>query len=194
MTRLFLDCEWADNIGSELVSLALVSEDGQRRFYSEVSPLPKQPSDFVRTIVYPLLDHGFHARQKIDFTRDLRAFLIRFDAPVVLFDHVADGVLLDHALTGFDLPANVVSKLGTVPSVTATLIQNESVRDWIEHYFREHPDQERRRHHASVDAEALRWVFLTALSRALTAFRLLRHAQLRHTVVKEKHWANHVLH
>ena len=27
MTSLFLDCEWADEIGRELVSLALISED-----------------------------------------------------------------------------------------------------------------------------------------------------------------------
>lgn len=30
MTHMFLDTEWADMIGSDLVSLALVSEDGQQ--------------------------------------------------------------------------------------------------------------------------------------------------------------------
>src|SRR3546814_11304467 len=60
-TRLFLDCEWADNLGSELVSIALISEDGAQRFYAEVNPLPKQPTDFVRYVVYPLLDHGYWA-------------------------------------------------------------------------------------------------------------------------------------
>lgn len=165
MTRLFLDCEWADEAGCQLVSLALISEDGLYRFYSEMDPLPKHPTDWVRAVVYPLLEHGYAARQKVDFTRDLRAFLARFNAPMVLFDHVADGVLFDRALVGFDLPANVVNKLGPAPSVTATLIQDQGVRDRIEAYFHEHPDQARRRHHAGVDAEALRRAFVAALEK-----------------------------
>lgn len=39
-TYLFLDTEWADLVGDELVSLALISEDGRRLFYAERSPLP----------------------------------------------------------------------------------------------------------------------------------------------------------
>jgi len=34
-TYYFLDTEWADVTGSELVSLALVNEDGDRNFYAE---------------------------------------------------------------------------------------------------------------------------------------------------------------
>ncbi|HHA2625199.1 TPA: hypothetical protein ACOEQH_000832 [Stenotrophomonas maltophilia] len=44
------------------MSLALVSEDGQSRFYAEVSPPPKEPTDFVPHIVYPLLECGYSAR------------------------------------------------------------------------------------------------------------------------------------
>ncbi|WP_066095061.1 3'-5' exoribonuclease [Xanthomonas massiliensis] len=164
-TRLFLDCEWADEAGHQLVSLALVSEDGGHHFYSEVDPLPRHPTDWVRAVVYPLLQHGYATRQKADFTRALRAFLARFDTPMVLFDHATDGILFDRALAGFDLPANVIDKLGLAPFVTTILIQDEGVRDRIEAYFREHPDQARRRHDASVDAEALRWVFVTELEK-----------------------------
>lgn len=103
-TILFLDTEWADTIGLELVSLALVSEDGSRRFYSEVSPLPKNPTDFVQHVVYPLLEHGNAARQRIDLTRDLRAFLATVPEPVVLADYPNDLHLLRYALAGFDLP------------------------------------------------------------------------------------------
>jgi len=35
MTCLFLDTEWADAVGAELVSLALISENGQQVFYAE---------------------------------------------------------------------------------------------------------------------------------------------------------------
>jgi hypothetical protein len=161
--RLFLDCEWADTLDSELVSLALVSEDGAHRFYAEVSPLPNQPTDWVRAVVYPLLEHGYAARQQIDFTRDLRAFVSRFDDPFVLFDYQADGALFGYALAGFDLPDTVLAKLPPAPKVSQTLIPCDEVRGGIEQYFREHPEHAGRRHHAGVDAEALRWAFLTAL-------------------------------
>jgi len=44
----FLDTEWADPIGCELVSLALISEYGARHFYAERDPLLASPTDFVR--------------------------------------------------------------------------------------------------------------------------------------------------
>lgn len=163
--RLFLDCEWTDTLANELVSLALVSEDGQHRSYSEVNPLPEQPTDWVRDIVYPLLQHGHSARKKVDFTRDLRAFLERFDEPFVLFDYAADGALFSYALLGFDLPADVVENLGPTPNVSQTRIQRDEVRRFIVNYLCEHPDQAPRRHHAGIDAEALRWAFHQALSK-----------------------------
>lgn len=163
MTRLFLDCEWADTLDSELVSLGLVDETGQHRFYSEVDPLPKQPTDWVRAVVYPLLEHGYAARQEVAFTRDLRAFLARFDDPFVLFDYRSDGALFSYALAGFDLPDAVLATLPPAPKVSKTLILREDVRQGIEQWFREHPEQANRRHHAGVDAEALRWAFGAAL-------------------------------
>ena len=163
MTRLFLDCEWADTVDSELVSLGLVDESGQHRFYSEVDPLPKQPTDWVRAVVYPLLEHGYAARQQVDFTRELRLFLLRFDEPVVLFDCRADGALFGYALSGFDLSDAALAPLPPAPRVRQTLILREDVRRNIEAYFREHPTQAPRRHHAGVDVEALRWAFQKAL-------------------------------
>ena len=163
MTRLFLDCEWADTSDSELVSLALIDETGQYRFYSEVDPLPKQPTDWVRAVVYPLLEHGHAARQQSDFTRDLRAFLALFDDPFVLFDYRSDGALFGYALSGFDLPDASLDKLPPAPKVSQTLILREDVRRYIEVYFTGHPAKAHRRHHAGVDAEALRWAFMKAL-------------------------------
>lgn len=164
MTRLFLDCEWADNLGSELVSLALIDETGQHRFYSEVSPLPKQPNDFVQAVVYPLLEHGYHARQQIDLTRDLRAFLAGIPEPYVLYDYHADGALFRYALDGFDLPDAALARLSPAPEVVTTLIaERDAVRRQIDRYFTEYPELIRRRHHALVDAEALRWAFSQAL-------------------------------
>jgi hypothetical protein len=47
-TYLFLDTEWADLPGEELVSLALISADGRDQFYAERDPLPSDATDFVR--------------------------------------------------------------------------------------------------------------------------------------------------
>lgn len=162
--RLFLDTEWADQAGLKLVSMGLVSEDKRHRFYSEVSPLPKDPTHFVRSVVYPLLEHGFSARQTFDFTRDLRVFLARFDTPVVLFDHPVDCTLFRYALDGFELPAEVLGKLLPAPEVAVAHVANDEVRQGIELYFDKHPALAPRRHHAGVDAEALRWAFFVATS------------------------------
>jgi hypothetical protein len=50
----------------ELVSLALVSEDGEQVFYAERSPLPAEPTQFVQQVVYPLLEGGTAALPDLD--------------------------------------------------------------------------------------------------------------------------------
>lgn len=166
MTLLFLDTEWADSVGSDLVSLALISEDGNQRFYAEVAPLPKNPTDFVRHVVYPLLDHGYASRQKIELTRDLRTFLAGIDSPQVLYDSDADGELFGLALDGFHLSEQALAHLPPAPAVTTKRIEAwDLVRNLIAAYFLEHPEQENRKHHAMVDAEALRWAYGVALGK-----------------------------
>jgi hypothetical protein len=156
--RFFLDCEWADTIGSELVSLGLVSEDGEHRFYAEVSPLPASPNDFVRAAVYPLLQGGPAARSELEITRDLRGFLAHFEEVEVIYDYPVDGALLRYALDGFDQPDSLLSTLPPMPVVRTRLIsESADVNRRIEQYFSDRPDAARRRHNALVDAEALRW-------------------------------------
>ena len=159
MTRLFLDCEWADNNGRDLVSLALVSEDCVHQFYSEVSPLPKHPTEFVRLVVYPLLEHGYYSRQKIEITRDLRLFLAGIPQPCVFYDHPADGGLLRCAIDGFGLPHAALAHFPPAPPYREMLVAFGDVRTRIEEYFEARPIANARRHHARVDAEALRWAF-----------------------------------
>jgi hypothetical protein len=164
MTRLFLDCEWADNIGSELVSLALVSEDDRYRFYAELSPLPAHPTPFVRHVIYPSLERGHHARKAAELTRELRMFLTRVPQPHVLYDYPVDGVLFRYALDGFELDDVALAQMPTAPSVESTLIrERDAVRLQMDRYFSAHPDRARRRHHPLADAEALRWAFLQLL-------------------------------
>ena len=166
MTRLFLDCEWADVTGSELVSLAMVSADGQQRFYAEASPLPSQPTDFVRAVVYPLLDHGWWAMPQHEITRRLRVFLSDIDTPVVIYDYAVDGALLNYVLDGFDLPNTVVDACGPRPAPRLwPVTRDANLNAMVEAYFTAHPEVAGRRHHAGVDAEALRqaWCALAGL-------------------------------
>lgn len=150
--KLFLDCEWADVDAQQLVSLALATEDGANRFYAEIHPLPEDPTDFVRQTVYPLLEAGDCAMSPTELTSTLRQFLAAFPGSFVLYDHPRDGKLFRLALNGFGLPEQQTPPL---PSIHETLVDRQDIAFLIEHYFATHP--EARRHHAGVDAEALRW-------------------------------------
>jgi hypothetical protein len=156
MTRLFLDCEWADLEGTRLVSLALVSQDAQHHFYAEIDPLPEQPTDFVRDTVYPLLERGDTARSSQALSEGIRAFLAGFERPVVLYDYHVDGKLLERAL-------QPVGGTGVIPDLQLSLIFNDRVMRLVEEYFALNPAEADRRHHALVDARALRWAFVLAL-------------------------------
>lgn len=165
-TYLFLDCEWADVMGADLVSLALVSADGRQLFYAERDPLPECPTDFVRAAVYPLLERGSAALSDAAFTSELRRFLRGIERPYVLFDYHNDGALLQYVLAGFDLSDDQASACGPIPSPVMTKMVREGLMTRVlEAWFEAHPEASARRHHAAVDAEALRQAWLAATGR-----------------------------
>jgi hypothetical protein len=98
---LFLDTEWATDAMRELVSLALVSANGTKRFYAERDPLPEVASTFVRTTVYPLLSRGDDACPDYEFTQRLREFVASGNNPRIHFDAMLDKVQLNHTLAQF---------------------------------------------------------------------------------------------
>ena len=166
MTYLFLDTEWADAAGRQLVSLALVSEDGTQQFYAEVDPLPLNPTEFVSSSVYPLLAHGKSALSGVAFTTALREFLREIPQPTVIADYPNDLALLKHALAGFDLPDDEVKLCGACPGISATLMLKEGITQLVlEDWFAAHPVDQSRRHHAGVDAQALRMTWLAVTGR-----------------------------
>lgn len=168
-TYLFLDTEWADPVGSELVSLALVSEDGAHHFYAERDPLPATPTDFVRHVVYPLLERGNSVMSDQAMTTGLRAFLGAAPAPVVLADYPNDLVLLKYVLAGFDLPDDQAAACGPIPQPVMTrMLKEGGMGMLVEDYFSAHSVAAARRHHALVDAEALRMAWLTITGRIET--------------------------
>lgn len=154
--KLFLDTEWADPIGSELVSLALISEDGAHQFYAERDPLPASPTDFVRHAVYPLLQGGPAAMSDLAMTRALRAFLRGTPGACLFADYPNDLQLLQYVLAGFDLTNDQVQACGPVPEVAMQILASRCIRAGIETWFQDNPGQRARRHHALVDAQALR--------------------------------------
>lgn len=165
-TYLFLDTEWADSMGSELVSLALISEDGFHRFYAERDPLPEAPTDFVRSVVYPLLDRGKWRMSDQAMTTGLRAFLGVVPHPIVLADYPNDLALLRYVISGFDLPDELAAACGPIPQPVMTRMLKEGVMGMlVENYFAGHPEAAARRHHALVDAEALRMAWLVVTGR-----------------------------
>ncbi len=178
-TYLFLDTEWADPTGSELVSLALITEDGIHRFYAERDPLPDVATDFVRSVVYPLLERGRWRMTDQAMTTGLRAFLSAVAEPIVVADYPNDLALLQYVIAGFDLSDDQAEACGPAPKPIMTRMLKEGATGMlVEDYFAGHPKAAARRHHALVDAEALRMAWLIVTGRvapppwALTAHRM----------------------
>ncbi|KAF1691201.1 hypothetical protein CSC62_16385 [Pseudoxanthomonas jiangsuensis] len=147
--NVFLDTEWADLDGTKLVSLALVSQDGQRRLYVERDPLPPPGSEFVEHVVYPLLERGPSTLRDAELVERVRAFLASFQSPAVIADHPNDHALLGRILSSASPPADWVP----------IFMDQSDVRGQVETYFEQRPEARRFRHHAAVDAEALRWAW-----------------------------------
>lgn len=155
---LFLDVEWADAKGNELVSLALVSDDGQHTFYAERKKLPTAQSTFVSTVVYPLLERGTVALTDRELCRRLHAFLRAFSSSFVLFDHENDRRLLRRALAACDEDSDEAFPRAN-PALTM-INRNGLLEEYVEEHFAAYPAAAARRHHASVDARVLRAAWL----------------------------------
>jgi hypothetical protein len=165
-TYLFLDTEWADAAGSELVSLALVTEDGALTFYAERAELPATPTDFVRDVVYPLLDRGHAALSDEAITTNLRAFLNSMPVPTIMADYPNDLLLLRHAISGFDMSDVQAKACGPIPHTVMTHMLKEGLTGkLVEEWFDANPEQRVRRHHALIDAHALRMAWLVSTGR-----------------------------
>ena len=154
--RLFLDTEFTDAnvLKAELISLALVSEDGVNELYLERDPLPGRCSAFVRANVCPLLDRGSAAVPDGEFTRRLRAFLRGIPEPLIIADFPGDKFFCEIALTGFHLPRSALADSGSIPAIRWQVENDAELAARIERWFSMHSAA--KRHHALTDARALR--------------------------------------
>lgn len=166
---LFIDCEWADVLASELVSLALVSDCGRFEFYAERDPLPGKPTDFVRSVVYPLLERGPRALPDEQLTASLHRFFndaleVAWRGKVlVAYDHQSDMSLLEYALDGFELP--YAPPRPPFNRFDLRLLGSE-FDEAVENCFESDPAVRSRRHNALTDAWVNCDAYLTLRDRA----------------------------
>ncbi|KVC84350.1 3'-5' exoribonuclease [Burkholderia ubonensis] len=148
-TRYFVDTEFTDFIDCQLISLAIVGEDG-REFYGERSDFDQSAcSEFVRAAVLPQLGQFPGRSMPAAQLRDeLRAWLLAVPMkpkPVLTFDYQGDFDLVFDLLNG-DMPASwKCEHVGRRLNV-----------ERLEAYFREHGG----RHHALHDARANALAFM----------------------------------
>lgn len=157
MRWLFLDCEWADTLASELVSLALVPDDlALPEFYAERLILPGSPTPFVAAVVYPLLTRGRAAMSDVDIADGLRRYLASFEDPVVMHDTGMDLMLLQDALAD---PGAMAPhpRFRTHPIGVPGYVQH------IERIFSRDLALRQQRHHALIDARVAREAFLACV-------------------------------
>ncbi|MHB1592527.1 MAG: 3'-5' exoribonuclease domain-containing protein [Sulfuricella sp.] len=87
MLRIFFDTEFTDLVTDpRLISIGLVSEDGARTFYAELSDTwrPEYLGDFAREAVLPQLEGGAVRLTMAELSEQLRAWLEAFGEPVRL--------------------------------------------------------------------------------------------------------------
>lgn len=97
MTKIFVDCEF-NGFGGELISMALISEDGDDWY--EVLPLPESIDPWVADNVVPALYQSPVSKEA--FRESAIAFLKGFDNPTICADWYTDLVHFFSLFAGSD--------------------------------------------------------------------------------------------
>ncbi|MEO6354855.1 MAG: hypothetical protein ABIO19_05465 [Burkholderiaceae bacterium] len=149
---VFIDTEFTDFVQIDLISIALVAEDG-REFYAERTDYRVDDcNDFVRAAVLPLLGRvpGAHC-DRAELTRRLRAWFDALPEPAMLiFDYFSDWELLADAFLGDEYdtpPRNVGDKLHLGQEIIGNAVFQTALNRT---FTREWPP-----HHALADARAI---------------------------------------
>lgn len=138
--RLFLDTEF-NGFGCELISLAIVSEDG-REWYG-VLPLPFEIHPWVQEHVVPFLDieDKFFLYDQFSFQQSLAKFLVHFpDAEIIAdwpadFEHLCYMMSYSGQMTGWRIPINCTMRLINSGDLKSEIPHNalsdaRALRDW----------------------------------------------------------------
>lgn len=145
MTRLFIDTEF-NGFGGELISLAIVSEDGEQWY--GVRSIPEDVEPWVAENVIPVLHAEPIGREF--FHASLRVFLEKFDRPTVYADWYTDLAHFFAAMAGkdhadsFSFPCTAVL-LEDAPTPASAIPHNaladaRAIRDWFFKFLAEAPE------------------------------------------------------
>jgi hypothetical protein len=133
--RLYIDTEF-NGFGGQLMSMALVSDDG-REWY-QVLPLPANIEGWVAVNVVPIL--GKAPMKHDEFRLSLRVFLSQFDNPTICADWYTDIAWFFTLFAGRDHTESwaypcQAALLGNVPDLKPEIPHNalsdaRALRDW----------------------------------------------------------------
>lgn len=149
---VFLDTEFTDFVQMDLISIALVSEDG-REFYAERTDYRRDDcSEFVRLAVLPVLGRVSDAAcTRSQLANRLQAWFDTLPDPAILiFDYFSDWELLVDALQGEDsmpVSSNMDDKLLLAAEIVGSPVYQQALD---KAFTPEWP-----RHHALADARAM---------------------------------------
>lgn len=107
MKILFIDTEFADFINTEMISLGIVSVDGEDEFYVELKDFrPQVCSEFTRMNVIPHLDLQKHGKSRTEAAARLYCWLEELEEECVICpDNKIDWEIFIDLIE--DLPANI---------------------------------------------------------------------------------------
>ncbi len=158
---LFFDTEFTElGIDPKLISIGLISEDGERTFYAELADTyqPKDCSEFVSSAVLPLLEGGDKVLTMHDLTLRLGNWLEGFGELVTL---ATDSLCWDWPWIQeiFHIEETWPANLARRPLLLTMNYLNDydNFVDAVEKAFKD-----LRRHHALDDAKANRLGWLAA--------------------------------
>jgi hypothetical protein len=167
-TNIFIDTEFTQlSREARLISLGAVTEAGEE-FYCELAPVePAECSEFVRRIVLPLLEGGSVACSPAEFVRRFGAWLAGFEDPLLLSDSDWDIYVVRDLLTGSPsrLQGSVALPAAAGGGGATFLILRPLTGPELATFdaaVAAHFANDRRQHHALVDARALRAGMLAA--------------------------------
>lgn len=158
---IFFDTEFSElGIDPRLISIGLVSDDGTRELYAELSDTyqPKDCSAFVQEAVLPHLQGGDVLMTMDELTLRLGNWIEGFEQPVKL---ATDSLSWDWPWIQelFYLPGTWPENLDGKPASLFEMVGAQKLEQEVEYAFREHTPR-LRRHHALDDAKANRLAWL----------------------------------
>ncbi len=170
MINLFFDTEFThiqeplDPTPPGLVSVGVISGDGERRFYAENADMQAEMfSDFTKETVVPLLEGGDARIPYVEIAHRLKSWIEEFDGEVKMWSDAPywDWMHIKHLFDTHGWPANLVQK--PIALAFASSIQTTRFKAAVEDIFRS--NHSLRRHHALDDAIVNRQAFARATAR-----------------------------